>query len=415
MDVASLTPRKRLLFDAGFIGMLVGLPGLTWYFAISFVHYDATLVWPNAAFWSHVEPPSPASIAFYLLWIVFQALLAALLPGRAVEGTPLPDGRRLDYKLNGLFALGLTVAAAAAAVAAGVVPAGALYDEFGALVTTTNLVVLLGCVALLFLARSQANEEERRLNLLEGYTVGACRNPRIGGFDLKFFCESRPSMILWVLVDLSLAAKQFELHGNVSNAMLLVCFFQILYVADYFYFEDAILTTWDIKHENFGFMLAWGCLVWIPFAYSLQPLYLVAHPEPLPWWGATGVFLLNAVGFYIFRSSNLQKHRFSSDPMEPIWGEKPDFIQTERGSLLLTSGWWGIARHSNYLGDWLMGLAWSFSCGFGRLLPYFYPIYFAVLLIHREWRDSKHCAAKYGRDWDRYTKKVRWRIIPGIY
>ena len=277
------------------------------------------------------------------------------------------------------------------------------------------LIVLVGCIGLMIVARRQASAEELRLNWLEAYTLGGCLNPRLGRFDLKFFCESRPSMILWVLMDLSFAAKQFELHGTVSNAMLLVCFFQILYVADYFYFEDAILTTWDIKHENFGFMLAWGCLVWIPFAYSLQPLYLVAHPEPLPWWGAAGIFLLNAVGFYIFRSSNLQKHRFSSDPMEPIWGDKPEFIKTERGTLLLTSGWWGIARHSNYLGDWLMGLAWSLNCGFGRLLPYFYPIYFAILLIHREWRDAKHCASKYGRDWDRYTEKVRWKIIPGIY
>jgi protein-S-isoprenylcysteine O-methyltransferase Ste14 len=154
---------------------------------------------------------------------------------------------------------------------------------------------------------------------------------------------------------------------------------------------------------------------WIPFAYSLQPLYLVAHPEPLPWWGAAGVLLLNLLGFTIFRSSNLQKHRFSSDPMEPIWGEKPEFIRTQHGNLLLTSGWWGISRHSNYLGDWLMGLSWSLTCGFGRLLPYFYPAYFALLLIHREWRDAKHCAKKYGADWDRYTAKVRWRIIPGIY
>jgi steroid 5-alpha reductase family enzyme len=141
----------------------------------------------------------------------------------------------------------------------------------------------------------------------------------------------------------------------------------------------------------------------------------VLHPEPLPVWGALGVFALNALGFYIFRSSNLQKHRFSSDPMEPIWGHKPDFIETERGTLLLTSGWWGIARHANYLGDWLMGLSWSLTCGFGRALPYFYPLYFAILLIHREWRDAKHCAAKYGRDWARYTDKVRWRILPGIY
>jgi protein-S-isoprenylcysteine O-methyltransferase Ste14 len=162
-------------------------------------------------------------------------------------------------------------------------------------------------------------------------------------------------------------------------------------------------------------MLGWGCLVWIPFAYSLQPLYLVAHPEPLPWWSATGIVLLHGLGCYIFRTSNLQNHRFSSDPMEPIRGEIPKFIETRRGTLLLTSGWWGISRHSNYLGEWMMGLSWSLTCGFGRLLPYFYPIYFAILLIHREWREARHGSDKYGSDWDRYTAKVRRRIIPGIY
>ncbi len=406
---------KRAFFNASFVGMIVFLPLLTWYFAISFIHYDAKLVIPDAAFWSHVEPPTLASVGFYLLWIAFQAALFHWLPGRPVEGSPLPDGRRLGYRLNGLLALALTVGVAALAVATGLVPGGLLHQHWGALVTTTNLVVLIGCLGLLLLGRSQATDQEKALNTLEAYTVGACRNPRLGRFDLKFFCESRPSMILWVLIDLSLAAQQYTLHGTVSNAMILVCFFQILYVADYFWFEDAILTTWDIKHENFGFMLCWGCLVWIPFAYALQPLYLVAHPEPLPWWGATGVFLLNALGFYIFRSSNLQKHRFSSDPMHPVWGDKPEFIQTQQGNLLLTSGWWGVSRHANYLGDWLMGLSWSLTCGFGRVLPYFYPIYFAILLIHREWRDAKHCQTKYGADWTRYTEKVRWRIIPGIY
>jgi protein-S-isoprenylcysteine O-methyltransferase Ste14 len=410
-----MSSTKRAAFGASFVGMVVALPALTWYFAISFVHYDAALVWPDAVFWKHAEPPTAASVGLYLLWIGAQAGLAYALPGRTVEGAPLPDGRRLDYRLNGLLAFGITLAAAVAAAAAGLVPPGLLYDHLGVLVSTANLVVLTGCIALAALARSQANTDERRLNWLEAYTLGGCRNPRLGRFDLKFFCESRPSMILWVLIDLSLAAKQLELHGAVSNAMALVCFFQILYVVDYFWFEDAILTTWDIKHENFGFVLAWGCLVWIPFAYALQPLYLVFHPEPLPWWGAAGVFALNAAGFYVFRSSNLQKHRFSSDPMEPIWGEKPEFIKTERGSLLLVSGWWGIARHANYLGDWLMGVAWSLNCGFGRLLPWFYPAYFAVLLLHREWRDAKHCNEKYGRDWERYTERVRWRIIPGIY
>ncbi len=415
MNVTGMSTAKRAFFNVAFIGMLGGLPFLTWYFAVSTVYYDAALVWPDAEFWSHVEPPALEILGLYLLWIGFQVLLEGTLPGRSVKGTRLPDGRALDYRLNGLSALTLSVVTACLLVGFGVFSPGFLYDAFGALVTTANLVVISGCLWLLVLGRRQATAEEKALNWLEAYTLGACRNPRLGRFDLKFFCESRPSMILLVLIDLSLAAKQFELHGTVSNAMLLVCFFQVLYVADYFWFEDAILTTWDIKHENFGFVLGWGCLVWIPFVYSLQPLYLVLHPEPLPWWGATGVLALNALGFWIFRTSNLQKHRFASDPTRKIWGEKPEVIETERGTQLLVSGWWGISRHSNYLGDWLMGLAWSLSCGFGRALPYFYPLYFAVLLIHREWRDAKHCAEKYGDDWKRYTERVRWRIIPGLY
>jgi protein-S-isoprenylcysteine O-methyltransferase Ste14 len=415
LDVTRMSVARRLCLDAGFVSMILGLPLLTWYFAIAFVYYDAALVWPGAEFWSHVEPPTAASVTFYVSWVGLQAALFAVLPGRTAEGQPLPDGRRLEYRLNGLLAFAITLALAAAAVGLGLLPAGWLFDQWGALVTTSNLAVLLGCAGLVVLGRRQATPEERRLNWLEAYALGACRNPRIGRFDLKFFCESRPSMILWVLVDLGLAAKQLELHGTVSNAMILVCFLQVLYVADYFVFEEAILTTWDIKHESFGFVLAWGCLVWIPFAYSLQPLYLVAHPEPLPAWGAAAVVALAALGFFVFRTSNLQKHRFSMDPMEPIWGQKPEFIRTAQGRLLLTSGWWGVSRHSNYLGDWLMGLSWSLTCGFSRALPYFYPVYFAILLVHREWRDAKHCASKYGPDWVRYTEKVRWRIIPGIY
>ena len=47
-----------------------------------------------------------------------------------------------------------------------------------------------------------------------------------------------------------------------------------------------------------------------------------------------------------------------------------------------------MARKINYSGDWLFGLSWSLFTGFGSLLTYFYPIYFAVLLIHRAWRDD---------------------------
>jgi hypothetical protein len=69
------------------------------------------------------------------------------------------------------------------------------------------------------------------------------------------------------------------------------------------------------------------------------------------------------------------------------------FITTESGSRLLTAGWWGVSRHINYFGDWLMGVSWCLPCGFGSPIPYFYAVYFAVLLIHRQIRDDHKVTA----------------------
>lgn len=57
----------------------------------------------------------------------------------------------------------------------------------------------------------------------------------------------------------------------------------------------------------------------------------------------------------------------------------------------------------------------SLSLGFSHLLPYFYVIYFTVLLIHREARDERQCRAKYGLAWDTYCRRVPYRIFPYIY
>jgi protein-S-isoprenylcysteine O-methyltransferase Ste14 len=197
--------------------------------------------------------------------------------------------------------------------------------------------------------------------------------------------------------------------------MLLVNAFQFFYVADYFFHEEAILTTWDIRHERFGWMLCWGCLVWVPFTFSIQAYYLVTHAHDLPAAATAGIVALNLVGYAVFRSANLQKHRFRRDPSRPVWGRPPEYIRTGSGALLLTSGWWGLARHFNYFGDLLMGLAWCLPAGFAHPLPYFYIVYFLILLIHRERRDHAMCRQKYGRDWEAYCRKVRWRIVPGLY
>jgi len=221
--------------------------------------------------------------------------------------------------------------------------------------------------------------------------------------------------MLWVLIDFSFAAKQLETHGSITVPMMLICLFQFIYVADYFFNESKVLSTMDIRHENFGWMLCFGSAVWVPFTYSLQAIYLLNHTHSLSVMATLGICVLNILGYVIFRGVNSQKDRFRADPTAKIWGKAPEYIETKRGSLLLTSGYWGLARHFNYFGDLLMALAWCLTCGFGSPLPYFYVIYFAWLLIHRQWRDDKMCQAKYGDDWQAYCAKVKWRIVPGVF
>ncbi|HEY6879963.1 MAG TPA: hypothetical protein VI299_18185, partial [Polyangiales bacterium] len=283
MDVTHQSPARRALNNFGFLMMLVGCPFLTWYATIAIRYYDGALVIPDAAFFSHIALPTLPVAAFYLGWVALQLALASFLPGKRERGIELEDGSSLEYVMNGLSAFVITLLLAFVLTWRGLISPTFLYDQLDALVTTANVAVLGLCGYMYKIGRTQATPEERLRNPLEAYVIGAALNPRTRGLDWKFFCESRPGMILWILIDFSFAAAQYAKHGTVSNAMMLVVAFQLLYVADYFVMEDAILTTWDIRHEPFGFMLCWGCLVWIPFTFSLQGLYLVDHPAPLPW------------------------------------------------------------------------------------------------------------------------------------
>jgi protein-S-isoprenylcysteine O-methyltransferase Ste14 len=403
------------LNDLSLVAATLALPLLTFYLTIAVRFYDGALVIPDRAFLAHIELPDVSTLLGYAGWIAFQAVLLLVLPGRVVKGPTIGDGSSFGYKLNGAFAFFLTVAVAIGAVLTGRVSATILYDQLVPLLGAANLGAFVMCVYVFVLGRRQAPADEPKDSVAEGFFMGTGLNPRNGSFDWKFFSEARPGMILWVLLDLSMAATQYAKHGVVSNGMILACVFQAFYVADCFVLEEAMLSTWDFRYEKFGFMLAWGCLVFIPFTFSLQTLYLVNHPEALPVWAVIGLVVFNFSGYFIFRTSNLQKHRFRKDPTIPIWGRTPEAIQTARGTKLLVSGWWGIARHANYLGDLMMGLAWCLTTASRHVLPYFYFIYFVILLVHRERRDHDHCAKKYGKDWDEYTRRVRWRIVPGLY
>lgn len=46
------------------------------------------------------------------------------------------------------------------------------------------------------------------------------------------------------------------------------------------------------------------------------------------------------------------------------------------------------------MGDWLMSWAWCLPAGFSSPVPYYYVIFFAILLVHRQLRDDEACAHK---------------------
>ena len=410
-----MTADRRLSAAA----MLIGLPVFAWYSWLCLTFFDGALVLPLAppireGLHQYLPRPTVAATLLYGSWLILQVALYFVVPGRSAIGMPLSDGSRLEYRMNGLLSFVCTIGIVLVAVWSGWVRGSIAYDEFGPLLVTANIAAF-AMAAVVFVSERERSTDAREKGGLVGYVFGASLNPRIGDLDLKFFCEARPGLMLWVLLDASCAAKQYELHGFVTTPMLLVNAFQLLYVADYFVHEDAILTTWDIRHERFGWMLCWGCLVWVPFMYSIQAYYLATHTHSLSLAATTAIVLLNLIGYTIFRGANIQKHRFRTDPARRIWGQPPAFIRTRTGALLLTSGWWGIARHANYFGDLLMALAWCLPTGTAHPLTYFYVVYFFILLLHRERRDHRLCLARYGQDWETYCQRVQWRIVPGLY
>ncbi|GAB1216658.1 Delta(14)-sterol reductase erg24A [Aspergillus terreus] len=339
-----------------------------------------------------------------------------------------------------------------------------LYVVLPGVIITANLMICMA-LALFVYARSfsvpepgQPNPELRELapgghsgNILYDFFIGRELNPRVQlpipfvdeasrTIDINVWCEMRPGLLGWTILNLSNMAHQYRTYGYVTNSIILSTAFQAFYVLDGLYMEPAILTTMDVIMDGFGYMLSFGHLVWVPFVYNFQTRYLAMFPLELD---ATNILLILAVtgvGYWIFRGANNQKNRFrTGDPrMAHI-----KYIQTSSGSRLMVSGWWGVARHINYLGDWLM--SWSYSLptglagytiiesinsagevqkqaiqtpevrGRGIFFTYFFLLYFGLLLLHRERRDEEKCRRKYGADWDVYTSIVRSRIIPGIY
>ena len=117
--------------------------------------------------------------------------------------------------------------------------------------------------------------------------------------------------------------------------------------------------------------------------YTIQIVYLTFNPIQLNHLYFICTLILGIIGYIIFRLSNYQKDSFRENHYSTFFGIPNQFLKVkyktlnnqEHTSKLLISGFWGISRHSNYLGDIILSLCFCIACGFDSIIPYFYVIY----------------------------------------
>jgi 7-dehydrocholesterol reductase len=383
--------------------------------------------WRSVA--AHWPWPSLSAAAILLVFAALELLLLQWLPGKVYEGPITPTGSRPRYKLNGIPAWFVTHALFfGCSSGLHLFNAGIVWDHFGELLSTLVLFAFVFCLFLYFKGRYRPNSEDRSIsgNFIWDYYWGIELHPTLWGVNLKQLINCRISMMGWSLIVCSFAAKQAELNpsGHISNSMLVSVTLTVIYLFRFFWWESGYFTSLDIMHDRFGYYICGGVLTWVPGVYPLAAQYLVLRPSDLPWPLAAVIFAFGVGAIYLNYNADAQRQRVrATQGATTVWGRPPELIRAcyttadgrSHESILLASGWWGVARHFHYVPEILLSLAWSLPAGFTHFVPYFYVVYLAILLTDRAARDDRRCHKKYGAAWEAYCRRVPWKIIPGVY
>ncbi|XP_070194983.1 uncharacterized protein [Littorina saxatilis] len=380
--------------------------------------------------WSHVHSPSPAIVAILVSYSAFALCLMRLVPGNTVYGPLTPKGNRPQYTDNGFSCFLITIAAFLVVTVVcktyfSVSPT-IVYDRFDEVLLVLNIFSMLFCLLLYVkgLLAPSTSDSGSSGNVIFDYYWGTELYPRLLGFDVKVFTNCRFGMTVWPLLVCVFALKSYELHGPVDS-MLVSALLQMIYFAKFFWWEAGYMCTIDIMVDRAGYYICWGCLVFIPGLYASVSLSLVNHPVHLGLPLSVLIVTLGVLAIYVNYDADRQKLYVRNAQGEClVWGRKPVILRARymldsgetRESILLASGWWGLARHFHYVAEIALTFCWSVPALFsGGLLPYTYCLWLVLLLTHRSYRDDEKCGKKYGQFWVQYRQLVPSKIIPYIF
>ena len=301
-------------------------------------------------------PACFALLALYTLIFV----LHLIVPGRWVTGYVRSEhtGVRLRYRLNGLRVMGITVGLYFLAGATGLVPWDYLYTAplgqprhrlrgrpgVHRRGRAAGAAACAGLLADLYLGRRENPQLARRSRRRQDVPLPGRRGharAQSARSRRTTCCSTPPTPRPGVL-----------LHAACSS----------FFLCEYLYFEQVHLYTYDFFAERVGFKLGWGCLAFYPVLLRGRPVVArrrarTRTPRRRCWSPAPLLFF---TGWALARGANLQKFLFKTRPAAArLRRARAGGARAAGGKRLLVSGFWGLSRHINYLGEILMatGLA----------------------------------------------------------
>ncbi|KAK9097748.1 hypothetical protein Syun_024793 [Stephania yunnanensis] len=347
--------------------------------------------------------PRPTVIAWEIIacFAAFEAALQLWLPGKKVMGPISLTGNQPVYKSNGLAAYAVTLGHLAPSSTDSGSSGNVIIDFYWLDFMLLGESVLLKESSLcdydfagfeLNFTKLMSSCSSCAMKYL--LTVGMELYPRIGkNFDIKVFTNCRFGMMSWAVLAVTYCIKQYEENGHVADSMLVNTILMLAYITKFFLWEAGYWNTMDIAHDR----------VWVPSIYTSPGMYLVNHPVHLGTQLALSILVAGILCIFINYDCDRQRQEFRRTNGKCIvWGKAPSKIvasyQTSTGetktSLLLTSGWWGLARHFHYVPEILSAFFWTVPALFNHCFPYFYVVFVTILLMDRAKRDDDRCRTK---------------------
>ncbi|KAH8425132.1 c-24(28) sterol reductase [Aspergillus melleus] len=428
----------------GVSALMVGFPLLMYYMYIGTTFYDGKAPMPQEGetipdfltrlfdlAYTHAFPHRKAWI-IYWTFLILEGIGYVCLPGVYGKGKRLPhlNGQQLDYYCSAVSSWYVTILASLGLHFSGLFRLDTLIDEFGPLMSVAICSGFIVSFVAYFSALARGADHRMTGSHVYDFFMGAELNPRLFRWlDMKMFFEVRIPWYILFLLSLGTALKQWEELGYVSGEIGFLLMAHFLYANACAKGEELIITSWDMYYEKWGFMLIFWNLAGVPMSYCHCTLYLASHHPSTYQWSpvALGALVVMYLFMYwVWDTCNSQKNYFRAQergvsvdrktfPQLP-WKfvKNPETIRTETGDSILCSGWYGMARKVHYTCDWFFAMSWGLITGFNSPFPWFYPVFFTVMIIHRATRDIQRCRERYGEAWMEYERRVPYLFIPYV-